>query len=68
MKTNKILLLSLVLGLSLTACKKDDDDVTQPSNTNDEELITTMQLIFTNSENPAEVKTFLGLFSFTFII
>lgn len=59
MKTNKILMLSLVLGLSLSACKKDDDNVANPSNTNDEELITTMQLIFTDSENPAEVKTFV---------
>ncbi len=59
MKTNKILMLSLAIGLSLSACKKDDDDVTQPSKTNSEEVITTMQLIFTDSENPAQVKTFV---------
>ncbi len=56
---NKIALMVLVLSLGLSACKKDDDDVKTPSNTNDEELITTVKLILTDAENPAEVKTFL---------
>ncbi len=58
MKMNKIALMVLVLSLGLSACKKDDDDVKTPSNTNDEELITTVKLIFTVADNPAEIKTF----------
>jgi hypothetical protein len=49
---NKILLMAFAIAITISACKKDDDDVTKPSNTNDEELITTLKFIITDTDSP----------------
>ncbi len=62
-KSNLILKTYLLLfGLTLVfnACKKDDDNVATPPNQNEEEVITTMRLTFTDSANvqPTTSATF----------
>lgn len=50
----KFLMIVAAMGLSISACKKDKPlpDV------NEQELITTLSLKFTNMANPSDVKTF----------
>lgn len=49
--------MAAVLLLAITACKKDKDDVLTPSAppANEEEVITTVQVTFTDQETPTEV-------------
>lgn len=49
---NKIVLMALAMAMSVIACKKDDDDVTKPTDTNDEELITTVKFIIIDADSP----------------
>lgn len=62
-KVNKKLILKNVLMfaicvVSVSACKKDDDDVKTPSNTNEEELITTIKFVMTDADSPFNQYTF----------
>lgn len=58
MKINKIALLILSSGLILSACKKDNNDVKNPSNTNEEELITTLKFSFIDTDSPYNQTVF----------
>jgi len=51
---NLTILLFLGIVLSFTACKKDDDNVANPQNPNENEMITTVQVLLTNTANPAD--------------
>lgn len=51
---NLIILFFLSIVLSFTACKKDDDNVANPENPNENEMITTVQVQLTNTVNPAD--------------
>ena len=58
LKTNiSILAFLLVSTIAFTGCN-DDNDVKDPPKPNEEELITTVELTFTNTENSSEVSTF----------
>jgi hypothetical protein len=49
---NKIVLMAFAMAITVSACKKDDDDVTKPSDTNDEELITTVKFLVREADSP----------------
>lgn len=49
---NKILLMAFAMAITVSACKKDGDDVTKPTDTNDEELITTVKFLITDTDSP----------------
>ena len=51
---NLTIILFLGAVLSFTACKKDDDNVANPHNPNENELITTVQVLLTDVANPAD--------------
>ncbi|WP_037574464.1 hypothetical protein [Sporocytophaga myxococcoides] len=51
---NLIILLFLSTVLSFTACKKDDDNVANPENPNENEMITTVQVMLINTADPAD--------------
>lgn len=55
---NKIILMAFAMAITVSACKKDDDDVTKPADTNDEELITTVKFLVTDTENPSTQYVF----------
>jgi hypothetical protein len=55
----KFLICASVIALAVSSCKKDDNDVTNPTNPNEEELITTMQVILTDSANTTNSWTFV---------
>lgn len=60
MKTTiKIFALLMLLGTLITACKKDDDDVKNPSNGQDLELITTLKMVFKDSADHTNIKEFV---------
>jgi len=55
MNTKNLLLLALI-GVTLSACKKDkEEDAPAPTPVNEEELITTVLLTFTDSENASNI-------------
>ena len=57
-KTNiSILAFFLVSTAAFTGCN-DDNDVTAPPQPNEEELITTVELTYTNTANSSEISTF----------
>jgi hypothetical protein len=51
---NLILLFALGIGITLSSCNKDDDDVANPENPNDNELITTVQIVLTDTANSSD--------------
>ncbi len=53
--TRKNLLMIAAFGALLMACKKDETSSPAPTPTNEEELITTLILTFTDQETPTEV-------------
>jgi hypothetical protein len=53
--TRKNLLMIAAFGALLMACKKDETSSPTPTPTNEEELITTLILTFTDQETPTEV-------------
>lgn len=53
--TWKNLLIMAAMGMSISACKKDETTSPTPTPPNEEELITTLVLTFTDQETPAEV-------------
>jgi phage/plasmid primase-like uncharacterized protein len=56
-KTNISILAFLALGIiTFSSCK--DDEVVNPPNPNEEELITTVELVFTNAADSSDVSTF----------
>ena len=57
-KTNiSILAFLLVSAAAFSGCN-DDNDVTAPPQPNEEELITTVELTYTNTANSSEISTF----------
>jgi hypothetical protein len=48
----KIAIVAFAFAMSVSACKKDDDDVTKPTDTNDEELITTVKFLIRDTDSP----------------
>lgn len=46
-------------AITITGCKKDDDNVKNPTPPNEEELITTLKVILVDSANTADVRTFV---------
>lgn len=56
-QSNKLMFYALITGLTLVACKKDDDLVTVPPPVqNEPEVITTMTLKFIDSANVSDVR------------
>lgn len=56
-KTNISILAFLALGIiTFSSCK--DDEVVNPPNPNEEELITSVELVFTNAADSTDVSTF----------
>ena len=56
-KKNISILAFLALGvITFSSCK--DDEVVNPPNQNEEELITTVELVFTNAADSSDVSTF----------
>ena len=56
-KTNISILAFLALGvITFSSCK--DDEIVNPPNPNEEELITTVELVFTNAADSSDVSTF----------
>ncbi|MBO9701437.1 MAG: hypothetical protein J7604_14605 [Sporocytophaga sp.] len=51
---NLSILFFLSIALSLTACKKDDGNVANPENPNENEMITTVQVLLTNTANSTD--------------
>jgi hypothetical protein len=57
-RTKLLMLIAIVSTTIWTGCKKDKDDVSSPPATsNEEEVITTMQLTFVDSSDNSNVKT-----------
>ena len=46
------LMLIVLVSTIISSCKKDNNDVTKPADINEGELITTVQLKFTNTDSP----------------
>lgn len=44
---------ALIAALFITGCKKDDDDIEEPTNTNTSEVMTTLKLTFVDSAGAA---------------
>jgi len=59
---NSIILFSFYFATAIMfcSCKKDDDDVTKPQVTNENELITTMKLVMTEAGNPSHEQVFVS--------
>lgn len=58
MKIVKPLSLLSIIALSITACKKDNSDVTKPTDINEGELITTVQFNITDADSPFTKQVF----------
>lgn len=54
----KISILLLSIATIFNACKKDNNDVKNPSNTNEEELITTIKFSFIDTDSPFNETVF----------
>ncbi len=58
MKLLKQISLFSIIALSITACKKDDSDVTKPTDINEGELITTLQFNIIDTDSPFTTHVF----------
>lgn len=52
--------LYLIVLVLFSSCEKDDDIISNPQNTNENELITTMKLIVQESGNPSNEQVFVS--------
>lgn len=58
MKFNKLFIVALGAVTLFQSCKKDEDEVTTPAPpANENEVITTLRILFTDSANTADVRT-----------
>lgn len=57
-KTLNSLIILIVVTSIISSCKKDNNDVTKPSDINEGELITTVQFKISNADSPFVTHTF----------